>query len=75
MDALRRERQARREALKLYEERLAAGEISQPEADVIRTPLTLVEVTVQRAEGLEQETRTALETSLGLAPGALNGSR
>ncbi len=75
LDVLRREQDTRREALKLYEERLAAGEISQPEVDVIRTSLTLVEVTTQRAVGLDQETRTALETALGLAPGALNGIR
>lgn len=75
LELLRREQEVRREALKLYEERLAAGEISQPEVDVLRTSLTLVEVTSQRAAGLVQETRTALETALGVAPGALNGIR
>ena len=75
LELLRREQQTRREALKVYEERLAAGEISRPEVDVIRTSLTLVEVTAQRAMGLEPETRTALETALGLAPGVLDGIR
>ena len=73
LDALRQEQQTRAEALKLYNERLAAGEISQPEADVVRTSLTLLDVTMQRAMGLQQETLTALETALGLAPGALDG--
>jgi outer membrane protein TolC len=61
--------------LKLYEERLAAGEISRPEVDIVRTSLTSLEITTQRAKGLEQETRTALEAALGLAPGALDGVR
>lgn len=73
LEALRQEQQTRTDAFKLYNERLAAGEISQPEVDVVRTSLTLLEVTLQRAIGLQQETRTALETALGLAPGALDG--
>jgi outer membrane protein TolC len=73
LEALRQEQQTRADALKLYEERLEAGEISRPEVDVVRTSLTLLDVTVQRATGNQQETRTALETALGLAPGALHG--
>ncbi len=69
----RQERQTRTEALKLYDERLAAGEISQPEVDVVRTSLTLLDVTMQRALGLLHETRVALETALGLAPMPLDG--
>jgi outer membrane protein, heavy metal efflux system len=75
LELLGREQQTRGEALKLYEERLAAGEISRPEVDVVRTSLTLLEVTTERAKGREQETRAALEASLGLAPGALDGTR
>lgn len=75
LDLLQRELQVRQEALELYEARLAAGEISRPEVDIIRTSLTSLEVTTQRAKGLVQETRTALETALGVAPGALEGMR
>jgi outer membrane protein TolC len=73
LEALRQEQQTRTEALKLYDERLAAGEISQPEVDVVRTSLTLIDVTMQRAIGLQNDTRIALETALGLAPRALDG--
>jgi outer membrane protein, heavy metal efflux system len=75
LELIRREQQTRGEALKLYEERLTAGEISRPEVDVVRTSLTLLDVTTERAKGREQETRAALEASLGLAPGALEGRR
>lgn len=75
LDALRQELETRTEALKLYEERLEAGEISRPEVDLVGTSLTLLDVTMQRAIGLQQETRTVLETALGLAPGALDGFR
>ena len=75
LEALQQERKTRTEALNLYEERLAAGEISRPEVDVVRTSLTLLEVTLKRAIGLQQETRAALETALGLAPGALEGEQ
>jgi cobalt-zinc-cadmium efflux system outer membrane protein len=75
LELLGREQQTRGEALKLYEERLTAGEISRPEVDVVRTSLTLLEVTTERAKGRAQETRAALEASLGLAPGALDGMR
>src|SRR5579863_2828618 len=75
LELLRREQQTRGDALKLYEERLAAGEISRPEVDVVRTSLTLLDVTTERAKGREKETRAALEASLGLAPGALEGMR
>lgn len=75
LELLHREQQTRSEALKLYEERLAAGEISRPEVDVVRTSLTLLEVTSERAKGREQETRAALEASVGLAPDALDGIR
>jgi outer membrane protein TolC len=73
VEALRQEQETRAQALRLYEERLAAGEISRPEVDVVRTSLTLLDVTLQRGIGNQQETRTALETALGLAPGALDG--
>lgn len=75
LEALQQERQIHTEALALYEERLRAGEISKPEVDSARTSLALVEVTLQRAIGLQQETRSALETALGLAPGALDGEQ
>ena len=75
LEALQQERQTRTEALTLYVERLAAGEISRPEVDVVRTSVTLLEVTLQRAIGLQQETKAALETALGLASGALDGEQ
>ena len=75
LELLRREQETRQEVLKVYQERLAVGEVSRPDVDVIRTSITLLEVTMQRAAGLEQETRTALATALGLAPGALAGIR
>ncbi|HYM74874.1 MAG TPA: TolC family protein [Candidatus Dormibacteraeota bacterium] len=75
LELLMREQQTRAEALKLYEERLSAGEISRPEVDVVRTSLTLLDVTTERAKGREKETQAALEASLGLAPAALNGVR
>jgi outer membrane protein TolC len=73
LEVLRQEQQTCADALKLYGERLEAGEISRPEVDVVRTSLTLLDVTLQRARGNQQETRTALEAALGLAPGALDG--
>lgn len=72
---LRREQETRRETLKVYEERLVIGEVSRPEVDVIRTSLTLLDVTFERAGALEKETRAALEAALGLAPGSLEGIR
>jgi outer membrane protein TolC len=75
LDLLQRELETRQEALKLYEERLSAGEISRPEVDIVRTSLTSLEITTERAKGLEKETRTTLEAALGLAPGALDGVR
>ncbi len=47
LEALRQEQQTRTQALKLYDERLAAGEISQPEVDVVRTSITLLDVTMR----------------------------
>jgi|SRR5579863_1372341 len=73
LELLQRELETRTEALALYEERLKAGEISRPEADIIRTSLTSLEVTRQRTVSRERETQTALETAVGLAPGALMG--
>ena len=75
LDLLRREQEMRREALKVYEERLAIGEVSRPEVDVIRTSLTLLDVTFERARALVKETRAASEAALGLAPGSLDGIR
>ena len=49
------------------------GEASRPEVDASRTALTLLEVALQRAAGLEKETQAALEAAVGLAPGALAG--
>ena len=73
LEVLRREIGVRREAVEIYEKRLAVGEVSRPEVDASRTALKLLEVALQRATGLEKETRAALEASVGLAPGALAG--
>ena len=70
---LRREIGVRREAVQILEKRLDLGEASKPEVEFTRTPLALLEVSVQRATGLENETRAALESAVGLAPGALAG--
>ena len=73
LELLRREIAIRREAVGIYEKRLAVGEASRPEVDTSRTALTLLQVSMQRAIGAERETRAALEASVGLAPGALEG--
>ena len=73
LEVLRREIGVRREAVEIYEKRLAVGEVSRPEVDASRTALALLEVALQRAIGLEKETRAALEAAVGLAPGALTG--
>ena len=73
LELLRREIAIRREAVGIYEKRLAAGEASRPEVDTSRTALTLLQVSMQRAIGAEKETRAALEASVGLAPGVLEG--
>ena len=73
LELLRREIGVRREAVEIYDKRLSVGEVSRPEVDTSRTSLTLSEVALQRAIGLEQETRAALEAAVGLAPGALAG--
>ena len=73
LEVLRREIGVRREAVEIYEKRLAVGEVSRPEVDASRTALKLLEVALQRAIGLEKETRAALEAAVGLAPGALAG--
>ena len=70
---LRREIAIRREAVGIYEKRLAVGEASRPEVDTSRTALTLLQVSMQRAIGAEKEMRAALEASVGLAPGVLEG--
>jgi cobalt-zinc-cadmium efflux system outer membrane protein len=75
LEVLRREEATREEALKVFEERLEVGEVSRPEVDSARTALTLLEVTAQRATGAEKESRAALESVLGVAPGALDGVR
>lgn len=73
LELLRREIAIRREAVGIYEKRLAVGEASRPEVDTSRTALTLLQVSMQRAIGAEKETRAALEASVGLAPGVLEG--
>ena len=70
---LRREIAIRREAVGIYEKRLAVGEASRPEVDTSRTALTLLQVSMQRAISAEKETRAALEASVGLVPGVLEG--
>ena len=75
LELLQREQTTRQVALKVFEERLAVGEVSRPEVDAARTPLTLVEVSIPRAIGAEKETRAALEAALGVAPGVLAGVR
>ena len=71
LELLQREQTTRQVALKVFEERLAVGEVSRPEVDAARTPLTLVEVSIQRTIGAEKETRAALD----IAPGVLAGVR
>ena len=73
LELLRQEIAIRGEAVGIYEKRLAVGEGSRPEVDPSRTALTLLQVSMQRAIGAEKETRAALEASVGLAPGALEG--
>ena len=73
LELLRREIAIRREAVGIYEKRLAVGEASRPEVDTSRTALTLLQVSMQRAIGAEKEMRAALEASVGVAPGALEG--
>ena len=73
LELLRREIGIRGEAVEIYEKRLAVGEVSKPEVDAARTALTLLQVALQRAAGLEKETLAALEAAVGLAPGALSG--
>ena len=73
LELLRRETEIRRDAVQIYERRLAAGEASRPEVDVSCTALTLLQVSMQRAIGAEKETRAALESAVGLAPGVLQG--
>ena len=73
LELLRREIAIRREAVGIYEKRLAVGEASRPEVDTSRTALTLLQVSMQRAIGAEKETRAALEASVGLVPGVLEG--
>ena len=73
LELLRREIAIRREAVGIYEKRLAVGEASRPEVDTSRTALTLLQVSMQRAIGAEKETRATLEASVGLVPGVLEG--
>ncbi len=73
LELLRQEIAIRGEAVGIYEKRLAVGEGSRPEVDPSRTALTLLQVSMQRAIGAEKETRAALEASVGLALGALEG--
>jgi outer membrane protein TolC len=73
LEALREEESARSEALAVFEQRLNAGDVSRPEVDVARTSLTLLLLNIDRAAGAANETRVALESAVGLAPGALEG--
>ena len=73
LQLLRRETGVRREGVRILEKRLTLGEASKPEVDASRTPLALLDVAVQRATGIENETRAALESAVGLAPGTLAG--
>lgn len=73
LDLLQREIGVRREAVEIYEKRFAVGEVSRPEVDVVRTALTMLQVSLNRATGSVRETRAALESAVGLASGALEG--
>lgn len=74
LETLRQEERTRSESVALYEQRLAAGDVSRPDVDVARTSLMLLELGIERAAGAVKETRVALEGALGLAPGALEGA-
>jgi len=71
LETLQQEERTRREAVSIYEQRLAVGDVSRPDVDAARTSLMLLELNIERAAGAVKETRVALAGALGLAPGAL----
>ena len=73
LENLKQEERTRSEALDVFEQRLAAGDVSRPELDIARTSLMVLKLSIERASGALKETRAALEGALGLAPGALQG--
>jgi cobalt-zinc-cadmium efflux system outer membrane protein len=66
LEALHHERDVRVESVAMLENRLGAGEASQPEVNVARTALISVEVGVQAAETAVRESGATLASAVGL---------
>ncbi|HYM13472.1 MAG TPA: TolC family protein, partial [Bryobacterales bacterium] len=72
-DLLAAEQNIRAETVKLYEQRLAVGEVSRPDVDAARTDFNATALALQAAEGRIAETRASLAAALGVPVSALDG--
>jgi cobalt-zinc-cadmium efflux system outer membrane protein len=67
------ELQSRSEAVEIFTKRLAVGENSKPELDVVRAERAATEVSLRAAEGESSQGFAALATAVGLPPATLEG--
>ena len=72
-DLLREELTVREDVVEIFEKRLAAGEASTPDLNVVRAELSENQLTLRREEGEISQSLSALETSAGLPPSSLAG--
>lgn len=67
------ELQSRSETVEIFTKRLAVGENSKPELDVVRAEQAATEVSLRAAEGEASQGFAALAMAVGLPPAALEG--
>lgn len=71
-ELLRMDERLRSEQVKLLGQRLAAGEISRPEADSSRLALASTQVALRAADGRIPETKASLAAAIGIPVAALD---
>lgn len=72
-ELLAAEEQVRAEAVRLLEQRLAAGELSRPDVDVAAAEWSTAKVALQSAQGHVAETLVALAAAAGMPARSLEG--
>jgi cobalt-zinc-cadmium efflux system outer membrane protein len=70
---LREEEAVRMDAVRVFERRLSAGDVSRPDVDAARIGLADTRLALRGAAGRVEETRVALAAALGLPVAALDG--
>ncbi len=67
------ESRLRSSAVRVVQQRLAVGEASRPEVDVVRAERDAIEIAIKDAEGRAAESKAALAAALGLPASAVQG--